>query len=144
MATKLEGNWLASRLDEPESEHLRSPVANAGGDQENRWREEFDADEARLRARGITWEDYLCSRRVDAGLEVLTPNSYPKRKAPGPMGNAGDPAAARDGQFAIEYAQDKARLSARGVSEQDFILSRRLDHGLETLVEQQQRARGAA
>jgi hypothetical protein len=108
---------------------------------------EYDADAVRLKSIGTSKEDYIFSRRVDEGLEVLQPNSYGKSDSDSMadelLGSASDPEAARDSEFRAEFAADAMRLKRRGVSETDFILSRRIDVGLESLDQQVTRRRFA-
>ena len=109
---------------------------------------EYARDRERLQARGVSEADYILSRRVDEGLEELKVNSYPKAaprsESETLLGNPSAPAAARDAEFRGEFAADRRRLEARGMSEADYVLSRRVDVGLETLGTQQKRRRAAS
>lgn len=95
---------------------------------------DYRQNAAAYMANGITEADLVKGRRIDAGLDHLEPGSAAKAAASAPAVNAtllADPA---NTGFRNEYEQGRQVYMQNGITEEQYIRSRRIDVGLEPLV----------
>jgi hypothetical protein len=95
----------------------------------------FKAEYAQQRATyqrdGVSEDDYVFSRRVDEGLDVLQPAALDPIESDAVK--AVDLADPENAKFRAEFAENRAAYEREGVSEKGYVLSRRVDEGLSTL-----------
>lgn len=96
---------------------------------DSQFKAEYSADRVRLQRLGINEADYLSSRRVTEGLQKLnTVGGMVALESDVPI----EQRDVTDAGFVLEYHADPT-YRFRGISEEDYVRSRRIDAGLEQI-----------
>jgi hypothetical protein len=93
---------------------------------------EYAQSAAHYRELGLSEEEFVRMRRVDEGLEELWPHAARAQQTQSqePAADLADPDNQR---FRQEYAADAEAYREVGLTEADFVATRRVDEGLDTL-----------
>lgn len=107
------------------------------------YRREFAEKQKHFAAAGLTEEDYVASRRIDDGLDVLgapgsgwrgLPAAPPTSATAAASSPTRSPARQPENQgYVQEFEHNRAAFEAAGLTVQDYIRSRRIDDGRDVL-----------